>query len=247
MNRVIAPFKTRSDPLGSRRAHVIAPLLAFVVFAIVFESTRIDVWLADAIYRWEGGTWTLRRDPLVRDLLHDAASRVVDVAYALLALACAASFFASRWRPYRWALLYLTTAVAVSALTVALLKDVTRVPCPWSLDRYGGNMPYLETWRAIVTRASSGRCFPSGHAGSGFAWIALYFVCRSHAPRWRWVVLVAVLLVGFVFGIAQQLRGAHFVSHDVWALAICWFVACAATPILRRESDGAGAAAAESS
>src|SRR5215468_8168110 len=107
MNRVIVPSTTPSDPLGSVRTHVIAPLLAFVAFAIVFESTRIDVWLADAVYRWEGDTWTLRRDPLVRDLLHDAASRVVDAAYALVALACAASFFVSHWRPYRWTLVYL--------------------------------------------------------------------------------------------------------------------------------------------
>ena len=235
MNRAIASVATYDDPLGSVRAHVIVPLCAFVALAIVFESTRLDLWFADAIYRWEGGAWTLRRDHLVRDVLHNAASHVVGVAYALLVLACAASFTVKRWRSHRWTVVYLTTAVAVSALTVALLKDVTRVPCPWSLDRYGGDLPYLETWRAIATHASSGRCFPSGHAGSGFAWIALYFVCRRHAPRWRWAALAAVLIVGTVFSVAQQLRGAHFISHDVWALAICWFVACAATPILVRD------------
>ena len=233
-----------NDPLGSRRAHVVLPLFVFLALAIVFETTRVDVWLADVIHRWEGDAWTLRRDPLVRDVLHDEASRVVGVAYAMLALSCAASFVVERWRPYRWTFVYLVAAVAGSTLTVALLKDVTRVPCPWSIDRYGGELPYLETWRAIVTRASSGRCFPSGHAGSGFAWIALYFVCRRHAPRWRWVALGAALAIGATFGIAQQLRGAHFVSHDVWALAICWFVACVATPILRREADAARSTAA---
>ena len=34
-----------------------------------------------------------------------------------------------------------------------------------------------------------------------------------------------VLLLGLVFGIGQQLRGAHFVSHDVWTLGLCWFIA----------------------
>jgi membrane-associated PAP2 superfamily phosphatase len=234
MSRPIASV-AYDAPLILMRAHVVVPLVAFIGIAIVLESTRIDVWLADAMYRWEGGAWTLRRDPLVRDVLHNAASRVVAVAYALLGLGCAASFFVSRWRAYRWTMLYLTIAVAASALTAALLKDVTRVPCPWSLDRYGGELPYVETWRAIATRGSSGRCFPSGHAGSGFAWIALYFVCRQRAPRWRWAALAAVLVLGTVFGVAQQLRGAHFVSHDLWALAICWFVACAATPILARD------------
>jgi membrane-associated PAP2 superfamily phosphatase len=31
------------------------------------------------------------------------------------------------------------------------------------------------------------------------------------------------LSVGLIFGISQQLRGAHFISHDLWTLAICWF------------------------
>jgi len=225
-----------NELLEPRRAHVVVPLLCFAVLAILFESSRIDVWIADAIYRSEGDAWSLRRDPLFRDALHGAASRIVDIAYALLALSCAASFFVERLRPYRRTFVYLVAAVAASTLAVAFLKNVTRVPCPWSIDRYGGELPYLETWRAVVTRASSGRCFPSGHAGSGFAWIALYFVCRRHAPQWRWIALGGALAVGTTFGIAQQLRGAHFVSHDVWALAICWFAACAATPILHREA-----------
>ena len=28
-----------------------------------------------------------------------------------------------------------------------------------------------------------------------------------------------------LFGFSQQLRGAHFLSHDVWSAAICWLTA----------------------
>ena len=37
----------------------------------------------------------------------------------------------------------------------------------------------------------------------------------------------SVLLAGagLVFGSGQQLRGAHFLSHDLWSLAVCWFLA----------------------
>jgi membrane-associated PAP2 superfamily phosphatase len=28
--------------------------------------------------------------------------------------------------------------------------------------------------------------------------------------------------LGLLFGFSQQLRGAHFLSHDLWTLAICW-------------------------
>jgi membrane-associated PAP2 superfamily phosphatase len=116
---------------GSMRGHVWLPLAAFVALVLLLEWTRIDVWLVDLIYRWEGGAWALRRDPLVRDLLHDQAGRWIGVFYAGLVLVCAASFFVERLKVYRWGFVYLVTAIAVSTLSVALLKDVTRVNCPW--------------------------------------------------------------------------------------------------------------------
>ena len=36
--------------------------------------------------------------------------------------------------------------------------------------------------------------------------------------------LAVGLLAGGVFGFSQQLRGAHFLSHDLWTLATCWAV-----------------------
>ncbi len=228
---------TAPSPIGSMTAHVWVPLAAFVLLAIALESTRVDVWLADAIYRWEGGAWSLRRDPIVRDLLHNDAKHAIGVVYGVLVLACVLSFFLERLAAYRWGLVYMVIAVAGSTLLVAMLKDVTHVNCPWSVDRYGGEVPYLPTWREVLLHGRSGRCFPSGHAGSGYALLASYFYCRRFAPRWRWLVLVAALVLGVAFGVAQLLRGAHYLSHDLWALAICWFVAVAATPVLTR-ADG---------
>jgi membrane-associated PAP2 superfamily phosphatase len=221
-------------PIGSMTRHVWIPLAAFVLLAMLLESTRIDVWLADAIYRWEGGAWSLRRDPIVRDLLHNDAKRVIGVVYGVLVLACVLSYFLERLAAYRGGLVYMVVAVAGSTLLVALLKDITHVNCPWSVDRYGGDVPYLSTWREVLLHGGSGRCFPSGHAGSGYALVGSYFYCRRFAPRWRWLALGAALGLGVAFGVAQQLRGAHYLSHDVWALAICWFVAVAATPLLKR-------------
>ncbi len=40
------------------------------------------------------------------------------------------------------------------------------------------------------------------------------------------LILGIGLLAGTVFGVAQQLRGAHFLSHDVASLIVCWAVAC---------------------
>jgi membrane-associated PAP2 superfamily phosphatase len=65
-------------------------------------------------------------------------------------------------------------------------------------------------------------CFPAGHSSAGFAWVSLYFFALLARPAWRWRGLAVGLVAGGVFGLAQQLRGAHFLSHDLWTLATCW-------------------------
>jgi membrane-associated PAP2 superfamily phosphatase len=229
---------TARVPILAMRADVWWPLAAFVVLAILFEVTRVDLWVADALYRWEGGAWTLRRDPVVRDVLHEDAKHLIGFVYGVIVGACVLSLLVDRLSPYRAGLVYLVVAIALSTLSVALLKDVTHVSCPWSIDRYGGTLRYVPHWLAPFTDGAQGRCFPAGHASSGYALLALHFYCRRYAPSLRWPAFVLALACGATFGVAQQLRGAHYLSHDLWALAICWFGAAAATPILARSPGG---------
>jgi len=99
--------------------------------------------------------------------------------------------------------------------------------CPWDLLRYGGGKVYYGLFTRRPPGMGSAGCFPAGHASAGYAWVALYFFFLHARPRLRWWGLATGLLAGLVFGIAQQLRGAHFLSHDVWALMVCWLVALA--------------------
>ena len=39
--------------------------------------------------------------------------------------------------------------------------------------------------------------------------------------------IVVTILTGLIFGVAQQSRGAHFVSHDVWSAFLVWSIALA--------------------
>src|SRR5690606_20864867 len=70
-----------------------------------------------------------------------------------------------------------------------------------------------------------GACFPAGHASAAYAWFGFYYFAREYMPRWKWWALTAVCALGAVFGAGQQLRGAHFLSHDIWTLGLCWFIA----------------------
>jgi membrane-associated PAP2 superfamily phosphatase len=67
-------------------------------------------------------------------------------------------------------------------------------------------------------------CFPAAHASSGYALAALYFLLRERNRRAARLGLALGLGMGVVFGLAQQSRGAHFVSHDIWSAMLVWTV-----------------------
>jgi membrane-associated PAP2 superfamily phosphatase len=148
-------------------------------------------------------------------------------ALAWLAVAACAAF--AWWRPglraWRRPLAYLALAVLLSTAIVAWMKSWTHVDCPWDLVGFGGTRGYRDLLAALPAHSAPGRCFPAEHASAGYAWLALFFFLGRVRPRWRWHGLAAGLCAGLAFGVSQQLRGAHFASHDAWTATICWLVA----------------------
>jgi membrane-associated PAP2 superfamily phosphatase len=121
--------------------------------------------------------------------------------------------------------LWLLTTFAAAAV-VPLLKRGSLSSCPWDLAEFGGTAQYISHWRWGVADGGGGHCFPSGHATTAFAWFSGGFALRRAAPalatQWTW----GVLAVGLLLGGMQLLRGAHYVSHSLWAAWLCW-TACA--------------------
>lgn len=115
--------------------------------------------------------------------------------------------------------------VLAGLLLVPLLKRFSATSCPWDLLEFGGRATYVPHWLMGLSDGGPGRCFPSGHAVAAFAYFGVYFVWRQHRPTVARAVLVGVLVVGFAFGWAQWVRGAHFVSHTLWSAWLCWVIA----------------------
>jgi membrane-associated PAP2 superfamily phosphatase len=109
-------------------------------------------------------------------------------------------------------------------LLVPALKHASHTSCPWDLAMFGGLAHYVPHWRLGVLDGGPGHCFPSGHAVAAFAFLSGYFLWRGHRPvaARRW--LVGVLITGVLFGGAQLVRGAHFLSHILWSAWLCWAV-----------------------
>lgn len=204
---------------------LLIPAIVLAVASIVLMAGGGDQWLADQLYRWQGSRWALRDAWWTSHLLHKGGRNLSTLAALLVILGLIRSCLDARLRPLRKPLLYLLLAVALSTGVVSLLKSWTHMDCPWDLERYGGLRPFIGLLQARPISLGHAACFPAGHASAGYAWVALYFFMLQVRPQWRWPALIAVLAIGAAFGFAQQLRGAHFLSHDLWSLAISWTVA----------------------
>lgn len=114
------------------------------------------------------------------------------------------------------------------------IKRGSATSCPWDLAEFGGTARFVPHWAWGGSDGGPGHCFPSGHAVAAFAFFALHFAWRETHPAiaHRW--LFATLGGGLVFGAAQVMRGAHFVSHVGWSAWACWTITALVAPISRR-------------
>lgn len=206
-----------APPLSPTR--FLAWTAAALALVLAWDASALDLPLA----RWFGNAqgFGLTHDWWLQQVLHTGARQA---AWAwMLALAVMA------WRP-RGALrmlpradrLGLVAGILLAALVVQLLKRSSLTSCPWDLQAFGGSARHVSHWRWGVADGGGGHCFPAGHASTAFAFLAGFFWLRPWAPRAACLWLIATLLAGLTLGAVQMARGAHFLSHVLWAGWFCW-------------------------
>lgn len=113
-----------------------------------------------------------------------------------------------------------------SLAVISVLKRITTLPCPWDLKQFGGMADYLTIEKMFSSMYEVGECFPAAHSSGGYGFICLGFVALALGKPMYKGFLCGVI-VGLVYGGAQIIRGAHFISHDLFTIAIClafaWF------------------------
>ena len=54
--------------------------------------------------------------------------------------------------------------------------------------------------------------------------MAGYFVFRQSNQKRAYFFLFSGVILGFAMGWAQMMRGAHFLSHNLWTAWIIWLI-----------------------
>lgn len=224
-HEALLPARAREAARQQLWTHLWLPLLAFAAALSILSWLQLDWLLAHRIYAWEGYRWVLKKAFLTEALLHRSGH---DLSVAAWVVVLGTWLIASRresLRVWRMPLGYLTLSVLLATLAVSWVKSWSNVDCPWDINGLGGTRPYIGLLESRPAGLPDGRCFPAGHASGGYAWMALYFFFLMTRPQLRWRGLAVGAGIGLIFGIAQQFRGAHFLSHDLWTAMICWTVA----------------------
>ncbi|WP_019675022.1 phosphatase PAP2 family protein [Arsukibacterium perlucidum] len=194
----------------------------YCILMLLLDVGGIDIWLATKFYALEGYTWALKDYWVTEQLLHIGA-RKLNYVLALAILLITAYFqVINKTQPQlSKAFLALCLSLICSFTLVAYFKAISNVACPWSLSLFGGNEPYFHLLQNRPSYLPYSQCFPAGHASVGYAWVALYYFFKCCKAEYRLLGLAVGLTAGFILGLTQQLRGAHFMSHDITTLFIC--------------------------
>ncbi|WP_298183650.1 phosphatase PAP2 family protein [uncultured Pseudomonas sp.] len=197
--------------------------LALMALLLMFDPSGLDFAIEQLFYQ-PGQGFIGRHSFWLEDILHDRAKQLV-IGFAVLAIiGLVISLLPTRFRVWRRSLGYLVLALGVSTSIVTPLKAFTAVQCPWSLTEFGGTETFTPLLSERVATDSPGRCWPGGHASSGFSLLALFFLLRDKRPRAARAALVFALGLGAVFSLGRMMQGAHFLSHNLWTLLFDWTI-----------------------
>ena len=207
--------------------HLLIPITFLALTFYYFMYLGGDSLVAAKIYALQGYEWSLNDHWVTNKLLHKGGKHLSTLAIVVI-IALYIFVLASKSeqrKKWRSPLLYLILSCLVSVILVSLLKALTNMDCPWNLNQFGGDRPFIGLFEHRPQEMGCGKCFPAGHASAGYAWVSLYFFFKMIIPKYRWLGLLCGIMVGLTFGISQQLRGAHFISHDIATIFICWLIA----------------------
>lgn len=209
------------DPLRDLMLYSMLALLC----VLAWDFSGLDIPVMQALGDAQG--FSLKTNWWFETILHTKARQLSGLVLVLMVLMV--------WRPSGWfrelsrlQRVEIVAGILWGLLCINLLKRISLTSCPWDLQDFGGPAVYVSHWRWGVADGGDGHCFPGGHASSALAYLALclpWLTQATAAARRRGrALLVGVLVLGFILGMTQTLRGAHYPSHTLWTGLICWLV-----------------------
>ena len=193
--------------------------------AVVFEYSGLDVWWESGFFDASSSSWPYRGHWFFEQVTHEGGRYFNIFAAGIWLMGFVATFLHPPSRKYRKPMLYFLVAAAAGPAIVGIFKQTTHIYTPWDIIPFSGSLPYIRLFDPLPEGLPVGEAFPAGHASGGYAFFSLYFFLHQLGTPLKKYGFAAGLLLGGVYGFGQQARGAHFPSHDLFSMVICWYSA----------------------
>lgn len=214
-------------------------VLALIAIALllIFETSHLDILISNYFYNAESQTFQLRNHPFLTQVMHHGLKSLM---YVLgVASIVMGGFLLKKRRSLLRAkhLAVGSLGVVLIPALVALLKHLTNKHCPWSLDIYGGQIPYAGLFESYASSLGAGQCFPAGHAAGGFMWFAWSLALMPIYPKFSKILFYFAIVTGLTLGLARMMQGAHFLSHVLWTAWFAWVISLGLAVIFKLIPD----------
>jgi membrane-associated PAP2 superfamily phosphatase len=218
-------FTAWQETNGDRFFIMLSAPFFLILTAIFFEYSGFDLWWVSHFYDEQTQSWPFRKHWLFETVIHQGGRDLDLVAGLAWLVVFALSFFLPIFKKQRRLMVYFLVAAGAGPLLVGVGKHLTHIYTPWELSFFSGTLPHIRLFDPVPPGLGVGHAFPAGHASGGYAFLSLYFV-MGHLDNSRKIYgLMTGLSLVLIFGVGQQVRGAHFPSHDLFTLVICWYSA----------------------
>jgi membrane-associated PAP2 superfamily phosphatase len=197
-------------------------LLSCLSLMFIYPRTGWDEAITNMYF--DVDTFYLKHDKFLVIVMHGGLKGLVLAIFFTLVFLWFSSFMRVRLAVIRSQLLWAWIGMVLSTTVISVLKNLSIHSCPDKLLVYYGNMPSFSLAETFTQSAVAGHCWPSGHASAGISLLAIYFAFRDSHPDFSNIAFAVSLLLWFVMGWAQVMRGIHFFSHNLWTLWIVWLV-----------------------
>jgi membrane-associated PAP2 superfamily phosphatase len=205
-------------------------IIIVVLFLTLFQITDWNINIQTLFYQRSKGWLVDSNDPTARFFFYNLPKYILIICSSILLFyllfLLKQNIKGNLFRIKKIA--FLLTSIITITLLVSILKKLTKMHCPNSLDLFSGNMPYIKLFDFYARnyQFSGGNCFPAGHATVGFSMIPIAYIL----PRYQILSFILAILYGWILGFYQIAKGAHFVSDTI----ITMLLSCIVTLLLHK-------------
>lgn len=223
------------------RSSMLVLLACALLLVFLGRWTNADLYLADIMFDFGSNTFP-RRDQWFFEHFTHHTMKALMLAVALVPVAVLLADAFNRRQLLdartRSKLAVIVASAILVPIAIGAMKAGSIHHCPWNLSRYGGFAPYLRIFDSLPAGTSAGHCFPAGHASSALWLASIGAFWLPERPAKAWAAFAVGLLPGLALGMAQQARGAHFLTHTLWSAWIAALIVIVLAKLIMPGTSG---------